>query len=67
MMRPAFLTSPGAWIRTPRVSETPAEHACAVHRVTVCKHGARADRVIYAVVFIVLAGWALAAHLGVTL
>ena len=66
-MRPAFLTSPGAWIRTPRTSETPAEQACAVHRVTVHKQGASADRVIVLGFAAFLAGWAVLALLGVTL
>jgi hypothetical protein len=30
MTRPAFLTSPGTWVRTPRTDQTPAEYASAV-------------------------------------
>lgn len=31
-MRPAFLTSPGAWLHTRRHAQTPADYACAVQR-----------------------------------
>jgi hypothetical protein len=31
-MRPAFLTSPGAWLHTRRHAQTQADYACAVQR-----------------------------------
>ena len=32
MSRPAFLTSPGAWIHTRRHAQTQADYACSVQR-----------------------------------
>jgi hypothetical protein len=32
--RPNFLTSPGAWIRTTRIDQTPAEYASAIEVYT---------------------------------
>lgn len=32
MNRPAFLTSPGAWLHTRRHAQTPTDYACAVQR-----------------------------------
>jgi hypothetical protein len=32
MNRPAFLTSPGAWLHTRRHAQTQADYACAVQR-----------------------------------
>jgi len=37
-MRPAFLTSPGAWIHTRRHAQTPADYACAVQRTVPTAH-----------------------------
>lgn len=37
MTRPAFLSRPGVWIRTPRTAQTPADYACAVEH-NVRKH-----------------------------
>lgn len=33
-MRPAFLTSPGVWLRTPRVDQSAADYASPVTRYT---------------------------------
>ena len=34
MTRPNFLTSPGAWIRAPRIDQSPADYASPVTRYT---------------------------------
>lgn len=51
-MRPAFLTSPGSWVRSQRIAQSPAEYATAIehHRT-----GTPAER-IYGVVLAVVIG-----------
>ncbi|MEY2854621.1 MAG: hypothetical protein RL030_1753 [Pseudomonadota bacterium] len=40
MNRPAFLTSPGAWVRSPRTGRNAVDDACALSRVRTGVHGA---------------------------
>ena len=60
-MRPAFLTSPGTWLRTPRVDQTRAEYANPVTRYEHERSWQWADRFAAGV----LVGVALALLMGV--
>lgn len=60
-MRPAFLTSPGTWLRTPRVDQTRAEYASPVTRYVHERSWQWADRFAAGV----LVGVVLALLMGV--
>lgn len=51
--------------RTPRTLAETTFHTG--YREAVMRNGASADRVIYAIVFVVLCAWAVASWLGVSL
>ena len=60
MSRPEFLTAPGTWVRSPRVDETPAQYASAIHHTS---KGDAAAGVVLAIVIgiclaLVLVHWA---------
>ena len=62
MTRPAFLTSPGVWIRAPRTAQSATDYACAVqHNVKPRTPWTAADLVIAALAVAALAaiaaGW----------
>lgn len=59
--RPAFLTSPGVWIRTPRDSQSRAEYATPITRYAHERSWLASDVVIAAI----LVGVVLALCLGV--
>ena len=61
MTRPAFLSRPDAWTRTPRVSQTPAEYAEPIHRAEVERQGRAADAVIAWFIALILTVWAVSA------
>jgi hypothetical protein len=57
MTRPAFLTRPGVWIRTPRTGQTPTDYACAVqHNVKPRTPWSMADVAIAVLAVATLAG-----------
>ena len=56
MTRPAFLSSPGCWLRTPRTIQSRVDQACAVQRsVSGISTGERIAGVALAVVIGVVA------------
>jgi hypothetical protein len=62
--RPNFLTSPGAWIRTPRVDQSPADYASPGTHYT---SGVRMWEAVASVLLAVAIGVGLAAWLFVGL
>ncbi len=67
MSRPAFLLRPEVWTRAPRVSQSPAEYAEALHSEEVQQQGRAADSVIVWAAITVLSVWfviALIDYLG---
>ena len=50
-MRPAFLTTPNAWLRTPRTGQSPIDTACAVEAYTKAKRDSLVDWVM-AILFV---------------
>ena len=61
MSRPNFLTSPGSWLRAPRVNESRADYASPI---TVYRHE-HSWRVSDAVIVVILVGVIAAFALGV--
>ena len=60
MNRPAFLTSPGSWVRAARIAQTPAEYATAIEHHRSGTPGERVAGVVIAVVLGILGAAALA-------
>lgn len=59
MTRPAFLTSPGSWVRTARIDQTRADYASAVTRYKHERSHRVADWVIVALLVAVIAAFAM--------
>ena len=56
--RPNFLTTPGAWIRTPRTAQSVVDAACAVEHAQRLERAARwPERALYVIAAGLFAFW----------